>query len=529
MRLGIDFGTTRTVVAVADRGNYPVVSFQLETGDVLQWYPSLIAARRGQCVFGLEAQARQPEPGWCYLRSLKRLLADLGPDSLISVGEVDIPALDLLTRYLARLRYDLYLHSNLELAPDEPLEALIAVPANANSNQRFLTLEGFWRAGFRVLGMINEPSAAGVKYAHRYAPKSQPGHKELLVIYDLGGGTFDASVISLKDRHHEVITDEGIARLGGDDFDEILLGLAVARATGLGELSQVARYHLLEICRELKERLHPNTQKFVIDLGQVVSGASEVMVTANEFYERCAPLVEQTIQALEAAIGRSLDQSALAWTDVAAIYLVGGSSDLPLVSRMLRERYGRRVRRALYPHGATAIGLAIAADAEAGYVLQERFTRYFGVWREADAGRRIMFDPLFVKDTPLPGAGDPPLVYTRAYQPVHNVGHFRYLECSHLSDDAQPNGDITPWDEIRFPLDPALQEHAQLDQVHVRRTSGVESQVIQERYVSDGHGMIEVTIANQTSGYQRTYRLRGATEGRRTRQPAVSQRSCSWR
>lgn len=524
MRLGIDFGTTRTVVAAADRGNYPVVSFQLETGDVQPWYPSLVAARGSECVLALDAQARQHESDWFFLRSLKRRLADVGPESMISLGEQEVPALELLTDYLTQLRRDLGERSNLEMSSTEPLEVLIAVPANANSNQRFLTLEGFRRAGFQVLGLINEPSAAGIEYAHQHAWRSGTGQKEYLVIYDLGGGTFDASVISMKDRHHEVITDEGIARLGGDDFDERLLELALSRAEPVGALSEAARYHLLEECREQKERLHPNTRKIAIDLGRAIEGAGEVMVTTNEFYERCAPLIEETMAAVEAALSRALKGSELEWGEVAAIYLVGGSSDLPLVGRMLRERYGRRVRRSPYPYAATAIGLAIAADAEAGYVLQERFTRYFGVWREAEAGRRIVFDPIFLKDTPLPGATDPPLVYARVYQPVHNVGHFRYLECGQVSDDGQPSGDITPWDEIRFPLDPALQEHAQLDHVHVQRTSGVESQVIQERYVCDGNGMIEVTIANQTAGYQRTYRLRGLPERQRLRQKVVSQR-----
>lgn len=523
MRLGIDFGTTRTVVAVADRGNYPVVNFQMETGDVQPWYPSLVAVRGSERVLGLEAQARQLEPGWFCLRSLKRWLADVGPESRITLGEQEVPALELLTDYLAQLRRDLSERSNLEISSTEPLEVLIAVPANANSNQRFLTLEGFRRAGFRVLGMIQEPSAAGLEYAHRYGSKSGIGQKDYLVVYDLGGGTFDVSVISMKDRYHEVITDEGIARLGGDDFDQQLLELALSRVALVGELSETARYHLLDECREQKERLHPNTRKLAIDFGRAIEGVGEVVVTTEEFYERCAPLIKQTMVALETALARALAGAELEREPVAAIYLVGGSSELPLVSRLLRQRYGRRVRRSPYPYAATAIGLAIAADTQAGYELQERFTRYFGVWREAESGRRMVFDPIFLKDTLLPAATDPPLIYTRRYHSAHNIGHFRYLECSRVSDDGQPGGDITPWDEIRFPLDPALQNEPGLEHIPVYRVNQAESQVIQERYVCDHHGMIEVTIANQTANYQRTYRLRGVAEGSRAGQKAVNQ------
>ena len=105
---------------------------------------------------------------------------------------------------------------------------------------------------------------------------------------------------------------------------------------------------------------------------------------------------------------------------------------------MLREVFGRRVRRSAYTRSATAIGLAIQADAQAGYVLRDKFTRHFGVWREADEGRTVIFDPLFSKGTPLPAPGEPPLVQSRQYTPAHNIGHFRYLECSHLTEEGRP-------------------------------------------------------------------------------------------
>jgi hypothetical protein len=170
-------------------------------------------------------------------------------------------------------------------------------------------------------------------------------------------------------------------------------------------------------------------------------------------------------------------------------------------------RFGRRVRRSAYTRSATAIGLAIQADQPGTYRLSERLARNFGVWREADSGSRIIFDPLFEKGIPLPSAGEPPLTIRRDYSPVHNIGHFRFLECSHRVNDGTPTGEITIWDEIRFPFDPALQDATNLSSVPVNHCACVAKQRIEELYECDAGGAISVTIANIGSGYSRLYRL----------------------
>jgi hypothetical protein len=195
-----------------------------------------------------------------------------------------------------------------------------------------------------------------------------------------------------------------------------------------------------------------------------------------------------------------------------------------LVPRGLRERFGRRVRRSAHGHLTTAIGLAIQADESAGYVLRDRFTRYFGVWREWDDGRRIAFDPLFTKETPLPGPRETPLAISRHYVPVHDVGHFRYLECSHLSEQGQPTGDITLWDEIRFPFDPELRECADLQAVAVRRSQHAAGQQIEEAYSCDAGGSLAVTITNHSGGYERRFTLGRWGMSGQTIQPAKQTR-----
>ena len=452
-----------------------------------------------------------------FVRSLKRSLGELVPDAPLIIGSQAFPAFDMLIQYLSHLRADLYIRSNLEVSSKEPLETVIAVPANANSNQRFLTLEAFQRAGFRVLGMINEPSAAGVEFAHQHATNEWAVRKEYLVVYDLGGGTFDASVIGRENQCHQVITDEGIARLGGDDFDLLLRDLVLARAPAGIAIPEAASFQLIEECRRQKESLHPNTRRIAVDLCRSLEGVGTVIIPIEEFYACCQPLVERTIAAVEAAMARARRSDDVVWNDVAVVYLVGGSAELPIVGRMLRERYGRRVRRSPYPQSATAIGLAIAADAAAGHVLRERFTRHFGVWREADCGTRVIFDPIFRKDTLLPQPGEPPLLYTRSYHPVHNVGHFRYLECSRLNQDGQPDGDITPWDEVVFAFDPALQAEPHPELLEVRRCEWIGEQEIEESYSCSAHGVIEVIITNKTADYAQRCRLRVAPARRSKR------------
>src|SRR6266545_2966954 len=389
MLLGIDFGTTRTVVAAVDRGNYPIVSFHPEDGDTLEWYPSVAAARDRAIVFGLDAAQKHGAEGWSVLRSFKRRLGTIGPDELVEIGGHRLTALELLTGFLSALRGDLLARSNLRVKRNEKLQAMISVPANSNSNQRFITLEAFRRAGFDARGMMNEPSAAGIEYAHHLASGGS-SKRETLVVYDLGGGTFDSSVINLVERDHEILSSEGIAKLGGDDFDIVLLDLALKAGgvhSGDWEVSDAAIVKLLEECRHKNESLHPNTRRITIDLGLGMEGAGEVVVNVSEYYEECRPLIESTIEAMEHVMEKSAREAGFDLRE-SSVYLVGGSSDLPLVARLLREKYGKQVRRSPYPHAATAIGLAIAADTKAGYKLRERFTRHFGVWCEWGDTRR---------------------------------------------------------------------------------------------------------------------------------------------
>jgi molecular chaperone DnaK (HSP70) len=274
----------------------------------------------------------------------------------------------------------------------------------------------------------------------------------------------------------------------------------------------VHRTRLLNLCRDAKESINPNTRRITVDLGQISLVGGEVSVPLSTFYERCGPLIAQTVEATEAALAAVMGEDFDDLSSLACVYLVGGSCELPVLARALRERFGKRVRRSPYPSAATAIGLAIVSDQDTGYQLQDRFHRHFGVWRESDAGTRVVFDPIFSKGTLLPARGKS-LTVTRRYEPAHNIGHFRFLECSHLDGSREPRGDIVAWDQVFFPFDPQLAE-SELNEVAVQSWSGPHGAMIEEQYRCDAGGMIEVLISNEATGLIRRFAIRKGNSAR---------------
>lgn len=491
MDLGVDLGTTRTTVAVADRGNYPVVGFLDAEDDIHDWFPSVVA-RTGPgpdgLIYGYAALAAAAQ-GAPTVRSFKRALAEpsAGPHSELLVGGETVALPALLAGFVAALADALRTRSTIA---DEDLgRAVISVPAHAHSGQRFLTLEAFRTAGFNVVLMVNEPSAAGFEYSHRKG-RTLTRLRNRVVVYDLGGGTFDASLVAIDGRRHEIDSSVGLNRLGGDDFDAVLADLALAHA-GHGPVDADARgsaayLDLLDQAREAKERLSPQSRRLVLDVA-----GEPVTVPVEDYYQAAAPLVTRTMEAM-APLVSGLDEGA--GTEVAGLYLVGGASALPLVPRMLRDRFGRRVHRAPLPAASTAIGLAIAADRDSGYSLSDRLSRAFGVFREAEAGTEVAFDQILGRDQRIvPGES---VSVTRRYRAAHNVGHFRFVEIP--GADGTPRGELVPFGEVFFPFAAELRGGRDLGAVQVHRVPGP---LVEEVFTVDENGLVEVEITDLDSGY----------------------------
>ena len=171
--------------------------------------------------------------------------------------------------------------------------------------------------------------------------------------------------------------------------------------------------------------------------------------------------------------------------------------------------------------------MAISADDRANSLLIDRLGRYFGVWRETDHGDNVSFDLLFPRGLELPRPGSVPVRTARAYHPAHNIGHFRYAECSSIGANGQPAGDLMVWDDIRFPFDPALYDNPDLSLVPVSKSNAVSGQSVEEEYTCDASGMVKVTITNQSAGYRREYSL-GRWSGRMPRVAAAPASKRDW-
>lgn len=494
MRCGIDFGTTRIVTAAVDRGNYPVVAFEDVDGDLVEFLPSVVAldgdGDEAVLRVGWDALAAA-ERGAPLVRSVKRMLADSGVTPATPVrfsARQQRPLGDVLAA-LAAATVD-GIRDALDLDAQEPIDAVVGVPANAGSAQRLLTLGAFSNAGVRVDALVNEPSAAAFEYTHRH-PRSLTSRRTDVVVYDLGGGTFDASLVHIDGVDHEVRRSLGLSRLGGDDLDAGLADLILTRAPELAGRPGFDRAHLLDACRSAKERIVPQSRRIVVEFGD-----DDITVPVDDYFAAVTPVITETIDAMAPLVGAGAEGS-LADTGIAGLYLVGGASELPLVPRLLRERFGRRVHRSPYPSASTAIGLAIAADPDSGYRLRDRLARGIGVFRELDHGRGVGFDALIVADASLGPEGT--ITVTRRYRAAHNIGWFRFVEYREL-DDGEPRGDLLPVAELRMPFDARLQDGRPLQEVPVERIA--DGPEVEERVDVDANGIATFRVRDLRTGFE---------------------------
>ena len=506
VRVGIDFGTTHTLVALADQGNYPVLSLPFDyDGETLvsDHVPSALTLLEGRLYYGPAARAcflEHFENGAFLVPSIKRTLQFWQEGQHLTLGEVSLPTTQLLTGFLESIRSAILQALDLEEAE---IEAVIAVPANASSSQRYVTLTCFRQAGFKVLGILDEPCASGIQFVRERYKRWDKVEAEV-VIYDLGGGTFDTSLLSIQKDRYDPVLSRGISRLGGDDFDEIILKL-VEEDLGRAFTGR-ERVEMLQTVRSAKESMGPYTQKLHLDTRLGVSS-----ITVKAFQEAAEPLLERTLDLVEKVLAETVGRSQAP----DRIVLVGGGSLLPLVSKTLRDRFGRaKVHQGLYPFASVAIGAAIKS-ASPELEVQDRLNNNFGVVRVREDGSEYV-DIIFEKGRKLPASGQILLASRPAYDPRYNIGCFRYLECAEVNPDSGlACGETVHWNEIFFPYDQALNPDGEvateLRQTPIEPTDRLREERILEEYSLDEFGIITTrisrTVQDHYSGCYNLFRL----------------------
>ncbi|MGX7828869.1 Hsp70 family protein [Actinokineospora sp. 24-640] len=345
--LGIDLGTTFTAAAVSG----PAGTKMAVLGrDVVT--PSVVfATPGGRLLTGEAAEAAGEREPVRVARGHKRRLGD--PTPLVVGGAAFSPAALLA----AQLRDVLGVVGATEgAAPDE---VVLTCPAVWGPYRREHFAEVPQLAGVRDVRVVTEPEAA----AMHYAVERRLGEGELIAVYDLGGGTFDSTVLRARADGMEILgTPEGVERLGGMDFDDALLSNVDERLGGaigaLDPADPAAAAVLAEIralCVRAKEEL--STEPDVRLRVPLPSGPREVVVTRLEFNDMIRPSVALTTEALE----RTVTSAGLTPRDLSAVLLAGGSSRIPLVAQMVSETFGRPVRVSLHPKFTVALGAAMAA------------------------------------------------------------------------------------------------------------------------------------------------------------------------
>jgi molecular chaperone DnaK (HSP70) len=507
--LGLDYGTTHTVAVLGDRGRYAVLPHSVPTavGPVLrEVFSSLIAfdTQSNQFLYGPDAERLLVQPGtpgrYLLLRSLKRSLRHYHDgQTLTCPGAADRPVSvrHLLTGFAEALCQSIR-QSGLVI-DSEPLETVLTWPANANGAQRHITRRAFQDAGFIVRQTLSEPAAAAIEYADRIAHGFRQAARRVatqVAVFDLGGGTFDTALIRIAGGHYHVLTTAGIESLGGDDFDAVLVKIIAARLN-IDPASLPAWQSMLltlQACR-LKESLSAGVfRRMIFDPTDIGLTASPIPLDVAEYAAALRPLIQPAIAKLRGLFDDPAVQADGITPDtLGAIYLVGGSSRLPLVADMIREAFPKiAIVASDKPFSSTAMGAAI--QSAEGLILRERLARHFGVIRLAEGGRREVFDLIFPAGMTLPPAGAPPHEVVAEYTPRHNIGHLRYLECADLDASGRPAQGLRPWSELFFPYDPAVPLDLPCQAQSIVPRDDLACDRIRETYQCDSDGIITVRI-----------------------------------
>jgi molecular chaperone DnaK len=376
--IGIDLGTTNSCVAVMEGGEAVVIP----NTEGARTTPSIVAfTDKGETLVGQVAKNQMVTNPVNTLRSVKRFIGrrfnevtseigkvaykvKQGPGNsvLIETREKDFRPEEISARVLMKMKQtaEEYLGTKVE-------KAVITVPAYFNDEQRQATKDAGRIAGLDVVRIINEPTAAALAYG---LDRDKSG--EVIAVYDLGGGTFDISILELADNVFEVKATNGDTHLGGDDFDQAIIDWIVAefkKETAIDvSKDKMALQRLQEAAEKAKIELS-SKETADINIPFITMDASgprhlNMTLTRAKFNQLTAALVERTVEPCRKAIA----DSGYSVSEIHKVILVGGSTRIPAVRDKVREIFGKEPDKSVNPDEAVAIGAAIQGGVLAGEV-----------------------------------------------------------------------------------------------------------------------------------------------------------------
>ena len=353
--IGIDLGTTNSCVAVMEGGDAVVIP----NAEGNRTTPSVVAfSKDGERMVGQVAKRQAITNPDRTVISIKR---EMGSDYKVSIDGKKYTPQEISAMILQKLKADAEAYLGQTVT-----EAVITVPAYFTDAQRQATKDAGKIAGLEVLRIINEPTAAALAYG------IDKDHEQKVMVYDLGGGTFDVSILEIDDGVIEVLATAGNNRLGGDDFDECIMKYLVSefkRTDGV-DLSgdKVAMQRLKEAAEKAKIELSGVTTSN-INLPYITSDATgpkhlDVTLTRAKFNELTTDLVDATLE----PVRKALSDAGLSASELGKVLLVGGSTRIPAVQEAVKKVTGKEPFKGINPDECVAIGAAIQGGVLGGEV-----------------------------------------------------------------------------------------------------------------------------------------------------------------
>jgi len=355
--IGIDLGTTNSCVAVMEGGEPTVIP----NSEGNRTTPSVVSfTKEGERRVGQVAKRQAVANPLRTITSIKR---KMGTSETIEIDGKKYSPQEISAMILSKLKSDAEAYLGGKVT-----QAVITVPAYFSDSQRQATKDAGRIAGLEVLRIINEPTAAALAYG---LDKAENKNQKVL-IYDLGGGTFDVSILEIGDGVFEVLATNGNTHLGGDDFDQALINYVVSefkKESGV-DLSgdKVALQRIKEAAEKAKIELSGVT-KTSINLPYISANAEgplhiDMDITKAKFDDLTANLVEATIVPTK----KAMQDAGLSFSDISKVILVGGSTRIPAVVDAVRKLSGKEPYKGINPDECVAIGAAIQAGVLAGDV-----------------------------------------------------------------------------------------------------------------------------------------------------------------